>query len=84
MRVSRFAVTIGLAAVAMLGGAGVAGAVPAPPAHSAYDHGYRHAQVRDGYHHRGWVRHDHRGWNRYDHHRGWVRHDPRGWHRLHR
>ncbi len=80
MRVSRFAATIALAAVATLGGAGVAGAVQSAPAHGTHDNGYRHYdEGRNGYHHhRGWNRHDHHGWNRHDH-RGWNRHDHRGW-----
>lgn len=80
MRVSRFAATIGLAAVAMLGGAGVAGAAPVPPAHSAYENSYRHYDNgRDGYHHnRGWHRHGHHMWNRHDN-RGWGHYGHRGW-----
>lgn len=78
MRVSRSAITIGLAVVTMLGGAGVASARPAPPAYSSHDSGYRHDDHgRYGHHHGKYGHHDH---GRYGRHHGWRHHDHRGWH----
>ncbi|MYT33908.1 MULTISPECIES: hypothetical protein [unclassified Streptomyces] len=68
MRVSRFATTLGVAVVVMLGGAGVADAAAA---------GVAVSHPRDGWHrhHSGW--HHRHGWDR--HHAGWHHHD--GWDR---
>lgn len=87
MRVSRFAVSIGLAAVTMLGGAGVAAASPVPIGHTSYanshryDNGHRYDHHGWGRYDHRWGRHDHRGWGRHDN-RGWGRHDNRGWDRY--